>query len=318
METRFGMGVGKQMKGWDIAIAFGVWATGTAAIASEPVAPEQLTSQPTVAATVEARVPLEDRRQDRARFWGLAAWAAAGELHERPLGDTVQTLAEQLLGADYQGGLLDRFDDERLVISLYDFDCVLFVETALALGQGAIARDVSYDNFVQRVETLRYRDGQLTDYCSRLHYFTDWIADNAARGNIRPLTLELGGVAQDKPLTFMSGHRHLYKHLANSDRNFACIQAMEARIAEGLTVDYVPTEKISGLYDRLQAGDIIAVATDISGLDVTHSGLVYRHEDGRIGFIHASPAGKTVIAQDLQTYVERIDRAIGIMVARPL
>jgi len=310
------------MKGWEIAIALGLWATGTAAIAIEPAVeptvPEQATSQPTAAASIETEVPLEDRLQDRARFGGLAAWAAAGGLHDRALGDTVQALAEQLLGAEYKGGLLDRFDDERLVISLYDFDCVLFVETALALGQGATARDVSYGNFVRRVEALRYRGGQLTDYCSRLHYFTDWIADNAARGNIRPLTLELGGVAQEKPLTFMSGHRHLYKHLANSDRNFECIQAMEARIAEGLTVDYIPTDRISGLYDRLQPGDIVAVATDISGLDVTHSGLVYRHEDGRIGFIHASPAGKTVIARDLQTYVERIDRAIGIMVARPL
>jgi len=306
------------MKGWNIAIAFGLWATGTAAIAIEPIAPEPPKSQPTAAASVAARVPVEDRVQDRARFGGLAAWAAAGELHERSLGDTVQALAEQLLGAAYKGGLLDRFDDERLVISLYDFDCVLFVETALALGQGAIARDASYDNFVRRVETLRYRNGQLTDYCSRLHYFTDWIANNAARGNIRPLTLELGGIAQDKPLTFMSGHRHLYKHLANSDRNFECIQAMERRIAEDLTVNYIPTAQISGLYDRLQPGDIVAVATDISGLDVTHSGLVYRHEDGRIGFIHASPAGKTVIAKDLQTYVERIDRAIGIVVARPL
>lgn len=308
-------GVGKHMRGWDVAIALGLWVAGTAAIAAEPKPTEP---ERTAAASAEAAVPLADRLRDRARFGGLAAWAEAGQLYDRPLGTTVQALAEQLLGAAYAGGLLDRFDGERLVISLYDFDCVLFVETALALGQGAIARDVSYDNFVRRVEALRYRDGQLTDYCSRLHYFTDWIADNAARGNLRPLTLELGGIAQTKPLTFMSGHRHLYKHLANSERNFQCIQAMEARIAAELTVDYIPTAQISRLYDRLQPGDIIAVATDISGLDVTHSGLAYRHEDGRIGFIHASPAGKTVIARDLQAYVERIDRAIGIMVARPL
>lgn len=304
------------MKGWSVAIALGLWATGAAtAIAREPK-PDR--GQTTAAATSVVEAPLEDRLRDRARFGSLAAWAAAERLYERPLGDTVQALAEQLLGAEYKGGLLDRFEDERLVISLYDFDCVLFVETALALGQGAIARDASYDSFVQRVEALRYRDGELADYCSRLHYFTEWIADNAARGNVRPLTRELGGVSQAKPLNFMSGHRDLYKHLAASDRNFQCIQAMEANIAEGLTVDYIPTAQISSLYDRLQPGDIIAVATDISGLDVTHSGLVYRYEDGRIGFIHASPAGKTVIARDLQTYVERIDRAIGIMVARPL
>lgn len=301
--------------------ALGVWTTTPAAAGpiATAVAETPDTSVATTAVTAETEVDTwEDRPRDRTRFLGLVAATAAEGLEERSLGEVAQAIAERLLGAKYEGGLLDRFEDERLALSLYEFDCVLFVETVMALARGAIVRDADYSNFARRVEALRYRDGRLQGYCSRLHYFTEWIADNAVRGNLQPLTLELGGRAQTKPLTFMSGHRHLYKHLAASDTNFQCIQAMEARLAAELTVNYIPTAAIASIYDDLEPGDIVAVATDIAGLDVTHSGLVYRYPDGRTGFIHASPAGETVIATDLQRYVANIDRAIGIMVARPL
>jgi hypothetical protein len=41
----------------------------------------------------------------------------------------MQTVAEELLGAKYQAGLLDKETQETLVISLKQFDCLLFVET---------------------------------------------------------------------------------------------------------------------------------------------------------------------------------------------
>ncbi len=288
------------------------WAAPVAAREESPPVPTVLRE------TEAAPTTWTDRPRDRLRFLNLMAAAAAEDLHERPLGEASQAVAERLLGAQYKGGLLDRFADERLALSLYEFDCVLFVEAVVALAQGAIARDTDYGNFARRVLSWRYRDGQLQGYCSRLHYFTEWIADNARRGNLQPLTLALGGRAQAKPLTFMSGHRQLYKHLAENEANFRCIAAMEARVTRDLRVNYIPTAAIANIYAELEPGDIIAVATDIAGLDVTHSGLVYRYPDGRVGFIHASPAGKTVIAPDLQRYVANIDRAIGIMVARPL
>ncbi len=58
--------------------------------------------------------------------------------------------------------------------------------------------------------------------------------------------------------------------------------------------------------------------TNIAGLDTTHSGLVYRFPDGKIGLIHASPAGQVTIAKDLQKYISKVDKAIGIFVVHPL
>jgi hypothetical protein len=78
---------------------------------------------------------------------------------------------------------------------------------------------------------------------------------------------------------------------------------------------YIPTDQIQSHYAELQAGDIIAIATSVPGLDVTHTGFVYRSSQG-LGLIHAAPSGVKISA-DLQTYVSRVEAAIGIIVVRP-
>jgi hypothetical protein len=82
-------------------------------------------------------------------------------------------------------------------------------------------------------------------------------------------------------------------------------------------VRYVPQDSIRAVYDELRAGDIVGMATSIDGLDVSHSGLVYAHDDGRKGLLHASLSGGIVVSPDLQRYVQTIDNQIGIVVARP-
>jgi hypothetical protein len=67
----------------------------------------------------------------------------------------------------------------------------------------------------------------------------------------------------------------------------------------------------------MQAGDIVAIATKIKGLDFTHTGLVYRNRDRSIGLIHASPSGAVKISPDLQTYVNQVKEQQGIVIARP-
>ncbi|MEW6499507.1 MAG: N-acetylmuramoyl-L-alanine amidase-like domain-containing protein, partial [Cyanobacteriota bacterium] len=217
----------------------------------------------------------------------------------------------------YKGNLLDQSPEETLVVTLNQFDCVLFVETVLAIARGVAVQDYSYSTFVNHLRDQRYWDGQIDGYCSRLHYFSQWIYDNQKRGTVENLGLKLGGVALNKKLNFMSTHRQSYPPMAKDNANYQCMVEREAEL-DGITVDYIPTNKIRNLYSQLQPGDIIAVATNISGLDVTHTGLVYRQSNGNMGFIHASPAGQVTIAGDLQRYVSRVKNAIGILVARPL
>lgn len=233
--------------------------------------------------------------------------------------EVLQAVSSKLLGATYRAGLLDIGESEKLFVSLTEFDCVLFVETVLAFSRNLRSPDPTYENFIQKVQEVRYESGKLDGYCSRLHYFSAWIRDNQKRNIVRDLTAELGGIPLNKTLNFMSTNWRKYSRIKDNENNYQCILAMEQEIKRSLEFDglrYIPTSKIHSIYPLLKAGDIIAVTTDIKGLDATHTGLVYFTPTG-IGLIHASPSGKVEISPDLQRYIERVDSAIGIMVARP-
>jgi hypothetical protein len=255
--------------------------------------------------------------EDLARFEELMKYAKKYNLQAESMEEIMQVIADKFLGTPYQAGLLDRSNEERLVISLKGFDCVLFVETVLAISRGIAIKDYADQTFVERIENQRYSEGKLNGYCSRLHYFSQWIAENQKRGTVQDITGKLGGIALNKKLNFMSQHRGSYPQLVNSDANYQCIINQETKLAE-LNINYLPKNQIKSLYSQLKSGDIVAVATDIQGLDVTHTGLVYRHVDGNLGLIHASPIGEVTISYDLHRYINRVENAIGIMVARPI
>ena len=240
--------------------------------------------------------------------------AVENDLDRASMGTIVQKVAHQFLGAEYKAGLLDTSPQETLVISLKQFDCLLFVETVLAIANNIAQKDYSYQAFTQGVENQRYWNGKMNGYCSRLHYFFDWVQDNQRRGNVINITQNLGGINTIKKLNFMTNHRHSYPNLAKNDTNFKCIARVEASLSP--TFNYIPTTNIRQIYSQLQPGDVIGVATDIAGLDFTHTGFVYHQPDGNLGLIHASPAGKVVIAKDLQNYVGNVKNAIGIVVTR--
>lgn len=241
--------------------------------------------------------------------------ARSSELADRPIGEIIQVVGEALIGAGYQDGLLDRGEVETLVVDLTAFDCVLFVENVLALVQAIAVDEYTFDAYVSNLEKLRYRSGALRGYCSRLHYFTDWIHDNDQRGNVSDITAELEGERLEKSLDFMSTHRDAYVRLA-SDSTYACIVDMERDVASQ-EILYIPQNRIEDTYAQLRPGDIIATATHIEGLDVTHTGFVVRTDRGGTGFLHASSTGEVKIADDLAEYILNNDVQTGIIVARP-
>lgn len=81
----------------------------------------------------------------------------------------------------------------------------------------------------------------------------------------------------------------------------------------------VPAARIPDVTDRLETGDIVAFATSIQGLDVSHAAFAYRTADGVLRVLHAPLAGGEVevTGTTLHEYVAAIDRSTGILVARP-
>jgi len=81
---------------------------------------------------------------------------------------------------------------------------------------------------------------------------------------------------------------------------------------------YIPKQQLKSYYDNLQNGDIIATTTNIDGLDVTHTGLVFK-ENGRTYFMHANIKTKEVMItnDELQEYLMSNSKQTGVIVARP-
>jgi len=243
--------------------------------------------------------------------------ARQSQLHTESPGTIIRTLGQKFLGAPYAEGLLDASSDEILVTDLTRFDCVLYVEAVVAMADGVAKEDYQFDSFKRRLESLRYRHGVREDYNSRLHYFTEWIKDNEARGQVEDITRVSGGLPLGKTLNFMSSHRDSYPRLVASEQAFRGIVEME-RALEGMELFHIPQDQIHRSYDVLRDGDILAMSTHIKGLDVVHTGFAYQQPDGSFGMLHASTNGGVKVSPDLAAYVKSNRSQIGIIVARPL
>ncbi len=237
------------------------------------------------------------------------------DLKAMTLGDSIVLIGKSFLNTPYVEKTLEVGEIETLVVNLRGLDCTTFVENVLAFGALLRNREIHFPNFVQNLETIRYRNGKLKGYPSRLHYFTDWIRDNESKGLVQDITSKLGGNIVEKPINFMGTHRNLYPFLAD-DSNYAEILKVESELAkESLCV--LPQNRIEAQEDKIKDGDIIALATSIKGLDVTHTGIAIR-QGQRIHLLHASTVGKVIITQEpLVDYLKKIKSNTGIIVVRP-
>ena len=226
-------------------------------------------------------------------------------------------IGESFIGFPYVEKTLEIGKEESLVVNLRGFDCTTFVENVLAFSILLKDNRDAFPDFISTLKTIRYRDGFLNGYPSRLHYFTDWIRNNNKKGLVKDITPDLGGTEVQKPINFMGTHRNLYPFLTD-EANFNAILEVEAELAkEALCV--LPQDAIVGIEEKLKNGDIIALATSIKGLDVTHTGFAIRRPNGRIHLLHASTSGEVKITEEpLIDYLKKIKSNTGIIVARPL
>jgi len=267
--------------------------------------------------------------EDRQR---LVAWTAAVRAEglaaaDVPIGRSATRVGELAVGTPYEAFTLEAYiraggspsRTEPLTLSLTRFDCVSLVEACLAISRVADdAGPPDWEAFGREMERMRYRGGQRGDYVSRLHYFSEWISDGEKRGLIRDIGVELGGVEDRRPLRFMTENRGSYPALAD-DGVFARIGEIE-RSLDSQPRRIIPTERIAAVSDRLENGDVLAFATAIPGLDVSHAAFAYRDRGGVLRVLHAPLSGGVVevTRSTLPEYVAAVRRSTGVLVARPL
>ncbi len=220
------------------------------------------------------------------------------------------------LGKPYVGNTLEGNEEESLVVNLKEFDCFTFVETCLSMTLAAQSCTLDSDSYLDYLQKIRYRNGIIDGYTSRLHYASDWIFMNDSVGFIKDITEEIGGEQLTFQVNYMSTHPNAYKHLKLHPEDIDKIKKIES-VVNGRLYYYIPKKNISVCVSQIKNGDIIFFVTNISGLDISHVGIAYR-EKGKLTFIHASTQEMKVIVdpQSLVDYCTNRKNNKGIVICR--
>jgi hypothetical protein len=228
--------------------------------------------------------------------------------------ETIIQIGETFLGLPYQAGTLEG-SEEKLICKLDAFDCYTFVENVLALSTTKHSGLATYENYLKTLQNLRYRNGKIDGYGSRIHYFTDWAKTAEKNAYIKDLSPILG-VKLYKTINFMSQHRSLYPAFVTDDAIMADIVQMEKNLAKKVFY-HIKKEDFSTYEPAIKTGDIIAFTSTVAGLDVNHEGFAIR-KNGKLYLMHASIEKKKVIMSEetLHQYLMRIKKHAGVMVLR--
>ena len=229
----------------------------------------------------------------------------------------VEFYARRLLGTPYVAHTLEG-DEEMLTINIHELDCLTFIESLYALSRATLNKRVSWRDYADNIENVRYRGGKMGDYSSRIHYISEWIIDNHVRGNLVEITPDLPHADyMVKDIDYMTKHTGNYRQLKNDSAMVEKIRRFELR---NHRFPYVKRSWLNdkGLKAALRSGDFVTLVTNIQGLDVSHNGIIIMDENGDPHLLDASMSGGKVMlkSKPLFKFLERSKTNIGIRVFR--
>jgi len=240
------------------------------------------------------------------------------KLSKKPINEIVAEIGKSFIGTDYTANTLEIGRKEKLVLFLVGLDCYTFLESSLAIARCIKSGKTTFEDYQKEILKLRYRNGELIEYPSRLHYFSDWIYDMNKRSIGKDISKEIGGVPYNLKVNFMSTHPDSYKRLKDNKKFVDEIAKTEKEI-NSRKYFYIPQSEISNVESKIKSGDIIGITTKINGLDISHTGIAYRADDGRIHLLHAPNVGHKVqiTEKPLADYIKGNKKQTGIIVLRP-
>ena len=234
---------------------------------------------------------------------------------------SVLWLARQFLGVPYVAHTLEVNDDERLVVNTRQLDCTTLVETVAALKLCTQAGKHGFADYLNALRQLRYRQGRMAGYPSRLHYFTDWIRDKVAMQLVTDIQQPNPpfSAVQTVNVDYMSTHTSAYKALKANAALVPEIRATEQSLT-GMKVRYIPKRSLRNsalLRQVVKDGDILAITCNKKGLDIAHLGFAVWRSNG-LHLLNASMIHKKVIEEPmtLYQYMQKHKTHTGIRVVR--
>lgn len=295
------------------------WLLCASCVAKGPAKTEQ--SMETEEAAESMDIDVEYTKEDSALVVKLLTEAPT----QRGKENRMMYFGKKFLGLPYVGFTLEDGDKEHLIVNLHGLDCTTFVETVLALSLCDLQDARTFKDYCRNLLKVRYRDGKMTDYTSRLHYFTWWGDDNVKLGIVK----EIGKMdPQDFPfdavhtihINYMSKNPHLYKQLKNHPEFVSVIKRYEDE-TNGKKYAYIAKEDLkfhqSTPLGQIRDGDIVAMLTDQDGLDTRHIGIAF-WKNGKLHLMHASSLYKKVLMskETFYEYEKKQPKHIGIRVWR--
>ena len=234
---------------------------------------------------------------------------------------TTLWIARQFLDKPYVAHTLEVNDREQLVVNTRQLDCTTLVETVTALTLCVKQEKRQWTDYLQALRILRYRQGVLNGYPSRLHYFTDWILDKQQMGLVEeiqrpnpPFT-----ALQHINVNFMSQHPEYYKALKANPSLVKEIRQQEKALT-GKTFRYIPKLAVKNtqlMRQTVKDGDIIAITCKKKGLEIAHLGFAVCQKDG-LHLLNASQLHHKVVTEPmpLRQYLQKHSTHTGIRVIR--
>jgi hypothetical protein len=232
----------------------------------------------------------------------------ARALHESPAGGRRAAAATRpLVGAPYQPSPLgeERGRDPDPRFRLDAFDCMTFIETAVALGSASSLAEAR-----AAIDDVRYV--ARPDFADRNHeVLSQWIPSNARKGWIVDVTAALAGdearpAAKEYTPASWQTVRTAGRSIPGVPRARLPLGRFDARI--------VPPDATAAIAPRLPPGAVVFVFREDQperATRVTHAGLVVHGPRGAVRVRHATSSKGVgrVIEEPLDRFVRRQAKA---------
>lgn len=232
------------------------------------------------------------------------------------VGDLIIQTAVFLMDSPYATKTLEECGNtEKLVINLRKFDCVTLVENCMALVHTLKNKDQTFDYFCSELKTIRYRNAEIKNYCSRLHYFNDWIANNETKAKVINITPGFGGKTLAIKADYMTNNQNLYPQLGIPEY-LSEMKTIEQNLSQRRNT-YISKDIPAS--NKIRNGDILCLTSANSGIGIAHVGFAFRLGKD-LYFLNASQTNHKVEISSItfNEYLNQHKNFTGYMIVRPL
>lgn len=264
----------------------------------------------------DSKMEITSSAQDSFIFNEMIQWWQVQSIDSSSWPQIIPTVASYWMGIPYLANTLEVDGDEHLVVNLREMDCTTYVEYVLAISSILNNEEPTWNDFTQALLKIRYRDGEINGYNSRLHYFTEWLQNKVENGTLILISDSIGDAEFNSNVSFMSQNPQYYRQLKNDSSMVERVRQTEKEIAK-YRMRQITKEKISDVEAYIKDGDIIALVSTVNGLDISHVGFA-QFVGSRLHFLHASTTTNQVelTKVPLSDYLRSRSTVTGVLVGR--